>query len=93
MTVDQMRDQMHEVFAEIRQLRAFARFHGADYTGPTTELPARLGAFGRVIAPARTVKPSGPTITDLIEIRWDAIRWLQHEIREQLGVPHPASTH
>lgn len=91
MTVDQMRDQLHEVFGELRELRALARFHGAGYTGPVIELPARVGAFGRVIAPARTVQPAGPTVAGLIEIRWDAIRWLQREIRDQLGVPHPTT--
>ncbi len=91
MTVDEMRDQLHEVFAEIRELQTFARFRGADYAGPATELPAERGAFGRVITPARTVRPTGPTVADLIASRWDAIRWLQHAIREQLGVSHPAT--
>ena len=92
MTVDQMRDEMHATLAQIRELQTLGNFHGADYTGPATELPAQLGAFGRVITPARTVKASGPTVADLIAIRWDAISWLQHEIREQLDIPHPPLT-
>ncbi|MFD3594338.1 hypothetical protein ACFWU5_16565 [Nocardia sp. NPDC058640] len=89
MTVDQMRDDMHATFAEIKHLQAVARTRGDDYTGTPTTVPERRGVFGRIITPARTVRPSEPTVADMIAIRWDAIRWYQHQIRTQLNVPHP----
>lgn len=85
-TVDAWRNEMHEILAEIRQLELKAMLLGGDYTGPEHYVPGRRGLWGREITPDRVVKPSGPTVNDMIAFRRDAARWIVREINILNGI-------
>ncbi|MBF6326518.1 hypothetical protein IU451_28880 [Nocardia cyriacigeorgica] len=86
MTIEELRDEMRDHLAHIRRLETIATVHGYDYTGKPWPARVRTNPMMPSQYEYHWVKPSGPSVGDMIAYRYDAIAWIVREINIHRGI-------